>query len=151
MNNRDAFGTAGKPPNSALMDTHRNCFACGEDNPTGLHLHFDIGERGAAVAEWMPSPNFSSYPDRLHGGIIATLLDSAIVHSLSARGVAGITGDIRIRYREKVRLCETVQIKGWVDAERLGVYLCRAEVRQSGVRVVEAAAKFMPFRALKSP
>jgi acyl-coenzyme A thioesterase PaaI-like protein len=91
----------------------------------------------------MPTPEFSSYPDRIHGGIIATLLDSAMAHALFADGIAGVTADCRIRYREKMKLYEPVHITGWVESVRLGVYRCRAEIHQADALVVWASAKFM--------
>ncbi len=74
--------TAATTEKNALKELHRDCFACGVRNHSGLNLHFDVGADGVATAVWLPSPAFQSYPDRAHGGVIATLLDSAIVHVL---------------------------------------------------------------------
>jgi len=129
----------------ALEDLHRDCFACGVCNRDGLNLHFHVGADGVAVADWPPSPAFRSYPDRVHGGVIATLLDSAIVHALFAKGVAGVTAEITIRYLQKVNVTDPVHVTGRVDANRHGVYLCSAEVHQAGALAVRASAKFMPL------
>lgn len=122
---------------------HSACFACGLDQPMGLRLHFDTGEDGLARALWNPSPAFRSYEDRIHGGVIATLLDSAMVHALFARNIEGVTADTRIRYRKKVGLDQPVRLSGWVESQRLGVYLCRAELHQENDLAVSAQAKFM--------
>ncbi len=146
MRTENIHTSPGAKSRPALKDLHRDCFACGICNPLGLQLHFHVGEDGIAAAVWMPTPDFSSYPDRVHGGIIATLLDSAMVHAIFAGGIAGVTADCRIRYRQKVKLYEPVHVTGWVETERLGVYRCRAEVHQADTLVVWAAAKFMAIR-----
>lgn len=128
-----------------LDDLHRECFACGVCNATGLNLHFDVGEDGVARAVWVPTDSFRSYPDRVHGGVIATLIDSAIVHALFARGVAGVTAELSIRYLKSVHPDSPVEVDGWVESVRRHLHLCRAEVRQSGVLTVRAEAKFLPM------
>lgn len=125
------------------QNLHRDCFACGICNPLGLRLHFQVREDGIAAAVWSPTPDFSSYPDRVHGGIIATLLDSAMVHALFARGIAGVTVESKIRYRKPMKLFEPVHISGWVESLRHGVYLCQAEIYQENRQIVWNQAKFM--------
>jgi len=132
----------------ALEELHRDCFACGVCNNSGLNLHFDVGADGVAMAVWQPSAAFRSYPDRVHGGVIATLLDSAIVHALFAKGVAGVTAELTIRYLQTVQLDAPVQVTGRVESVRHGIFFCAAEVHQSGILVVRASAKFM---AMPSP
>ena len=127
----------------ALTDSHRACFACGVCNSGGLNLHFEIDSNGMASAVWQPTSAFQSYPDRVHGGVIATLLDSAIVHALFARGVAGVTAEMTTRYLKSVGLQESVHVTGTVVSVRHGVYLCQAEVHQNRNCAVRASAKFM--------
>lgn len=129
-------------------DSHQACFACGTSTDGGLKLHFDIDSDGVASAVWQPSPAFQSYPDRLHGGVIATLLDSAIVHALFAKNVAGVTAELTIRYLISVGLDTPVRVTGRVVSKRHGVYLCHAEVHQNGECFVRASAKFMAMASL---
>ncbi len=91
----------------------------------------------------MPKDEFKSYPDRVHGGVVATLMDSAMVHALFARDVAGVTAELVIRYLREVASREPVHVSGWVESSRLGVFFCRAEVRQDGRLAAHATAKFM--------
>ena len=128
---------------AALRDSHQDCFACGAGNDRGLGLRFEIGADGVAMADWQAPAGFRSYPDRLHGGVIATLLDSAMVHALFARGIAGVTAEMKIRYLQKVGLREPLQITASVVSERHGVFTCRADVHQGGVHAARASARFM--------
>jgi len=122
---------------------HHDCFACGASNPCGLRLHFECDATGAASAEWQPTAAFRSYADRVHGGVIATLLDSSMVHALFAKGVTGVTAELTIRYLQSVNGVDPVRVCGWLESNRHGVYLCLAEIRQEGALVVRASAKFV--------
>jgi acyl-coenzyme A thioesterase PaaI-like protein len=127
----------------AANDSHRDCFACGVCNTGGLNLHFEVDACGVASALWQPSSAFQSYPGRLHGGVIATLMDSAMVHALFAKGISGVTAELTIRYLQRVGLEQALQVTGQIEAERHGLYICRADVHQNGKHAVHASAKFM--------
>lgn len=56
--------------------TSLNCFACGKDNPFGLHLEwFNDDEKKQVETTFTLGDNYCSYPGTVHGGIIATILD----------------------------------------------------------------------------
>jgi len=130
-----------------LNDLHHHCFACGGLNAHGLRLHFEVDANGVAAAVWQPSAAFLSYADRVHGGVIATLLDSSMVHALFAMGVTAVTAELTIRYLESVNVMSMAHVSGWVESKRHGIYLCRAEVHQGGVLAVRASAKFVAMAA----
>ena len=54
------------------------CFACGTENDFGLHLQFKDDTDGCSRDVSIP-PHFQSYKGVVHGGIVATLLDAAMV------------------------------------------------------------------------
>lgn len=147
MTNPGTIVSATEKTPEKLDALHHDCFACGIGNQHGLNLHFEVGEDGVARANWQPSGAFRSYPDRVHGGVIATLLDSAIVHALFARGVAGVTAELTIRYQRSVNISDKIQVHAWIDSARRGIYFCRAEVFQSDFLAVRCSAKFMSMPA----
>ena len=65
-----------KLPNS------RFCFACGLENKQGLKLTFYADGEGAAVGEYVIAKEFESYPGIAHGGIVATIMDEALIRAL---------------------------------------------------------------------
>jgi len=81
----------------------RQCFACGEDNPIGLHLD-DIRREGDEVhATLHPRPEYQSYPGVLHGGLSATALDEVMGYaSILLAGVWAATATMELRYRAQV-------------------------------------------------
>ena len=129
---------------SALREAlHSHCFACAPGNPHGLGLEFCTDGQGVTHASWLPSAEYQSYNGRVHGGILATLIDASMVHALFALGVAGVTAEMNLRYHTPVLLDAPVEVSTWVEAHKLGLYRLRAEVRQAERVVVVAAAKFM--------
>ncbi len=56
--------------------TSLGCFACGKNNPFGLHLEwYNNYDENQVEAEFMLDDKYCSYPGTMHGGIIATILD----------------------------------------------------------------------------
>ncbi len=123
--------------------SHDHCFACGKLQPAGLGLRFTATANGAVSAFWQPSESYQSYPDRLHGGVVSTLLDCAMVHALFARGVTGVTAELHVRYLRAASLSDRLWITGRVVSQRHSLYFCEAEAFQESLPVARATAKFM--------
>ena len=124
-------------------ELHSHCFACGPGNEHGLDLVFRVDAEGVTHATWQPSPAFQSYDGRIHGGILATLIDASMVHALFARGIAGVTAEMTVRYHAPVVLGSPVYVITRLEAQKHGVYRLSAEVRQDGALAAKATAKFM--------
>ena len=81
-----------------------NCFVCSPDNPVGLHLDFYLdGEM--IKASWKPEDQYQGYPNVLHGGIQATMMDEiASWVVLVKMDTSGVTYRLNTKYREPVRI-----------------------------------------------
>ena len=56
--------------------TSLGCFACGRNNPFGLHLEwFNDYEAKQVETTFQLDDKYCSYPGTVHGGIVATILD----------------------------------------------------------------------------
>lgn len=122
---------------------HRLCFACGDEAAGGLGLQFRLDGDCGVRAEWDCPARYRSYDGILHGGLIATLLDCAMVQALFAHGIVAHTAELNLRYRRPVSTGVAVTVSARLRA-RCGV-LCvlAAEVRQQGAVCATAQAKFM--------
>ena len=60
---------------------HQECFACSQTNEYGLQLQFESNVGEVTCRTEINKPH-QSYNGVVHGGIIATLLDAAMVHCL---------------------------------------------------------------------
>ena len=88
------------------------CFACGEDNPIGLHLHFFWIPDGV-LAFFTPKTVHQSYNGRMHGGLITVLLDEIMGNYLFRKeGVPAYTARIDLRFRTPVRIGDTIRCEG---------------------------------------
>ena len=120
------------------------CFACGKDNPIGLKLEMNIAD-DKNTAYFTPQKNHESYGDRMHGGLISTLLDEVMGNYVfKTQGRPAYTADIEIRFREAVRIGETIKIEGWVTKHRGRLFLTQGLITKAdGTVVAEATAKMM--------
>lgn len=122
---------------------HAACFACRPARTGGLGLTFTVQPDGAVSADWTCPPGSESYPGILHGGLIATALDSAMVHALFARNIIARTGELRLRYHRSVRAPAPMTLRAWLRDSRPPLFVLEAECRQDGALCAHATAKFM--------
>ena len=61
------------------------CFACGRDNPIGLHIDFHVDDDAVCTAEFTPTENHVGWQDTVHGGIIYAALDDVTANVLYQR------------------------------------------------------------------
>jgi uncharacterized protein (TIGR00369 family) len=119
------------------------CFACGKDNSAGLQLDFRT-EDGKAVTEFTPSKIHQGFKDIVHGGIIATILDEAMVKVALSRGIKVLTAEIAVRFRSTLSVGDTSIVEAEVITMGKRLIETVARMRKSDNTVVaEAQAKLL--------
>jgi len=125
----------------AFADHH--CFACGGTNPIGMHLEIELGE-GTASATWTPGPDFVGWESKVHGGILATLLDEVMAWAPSSFDSWAVTAEMHIRYRSPANPGEPLRAVGRVKSRKRRIYEVEGEVRAEDGRVIaEAHGRFL--------
>jgi uncharacterized protein (TIGR00369 family) len=120
-----------------------NCFACGVDNPHGMGLRISLGP-GEAAATWVPGENDVGWMDRVHGGLLATLLDEVMAWAPSSDDAWAVTADLAVRYRSPAAPGEALAARGWVTERRRRVYHVRGEVRAPDGRLIaEGSGRYL--------
>ncbi|MEX2246468.1 MAG: PaaI family thioesterase [Dehalococcoidia bacterium] len=121
----------------------RMCYACGERNERGFHMSFSReGER--TVCTYTPCQYQQGFPGRLHGGVVATMIDEAMGWAVYHARAWGATARLNVRYRKPVPLDGTLRIEAWVVRDRHRLMELRAEVRDaSGEVLAEGEGTFM--------
>ena len=120
-----------------------NCFACGGQNPIGMHLEIELGE-GSARTEWVPGKDYVGWEEKVHGGIIATLLDEVMAWAPSSHDSWAVTAEMRIRYRAPANPGERLVATGRVTERRRRIYHVAGEVLgEDGRLVAEAEGRFL--------
>lgn len=135
------------PSNSQVRDlragAHPRCIVCSAANPKGLQLECTVMPDGSVRGGFAGGEGFEGYVGRLHGGVIAALLDGAMTHCLFARACQAVTAELTVRYRHPVAATEGLTVHAWVTGSRAPLHLLRAELRQGGRVKVTAQAKFI--------
>lgn len=122
---------------------HGRCVVCGSDNPQGLQLRFHALAEGGVEAVFACAERFAGYAERLHGGIIASLLDSAMTNCLFACGQAAVTAELNVRYHAPVAIGQNAVIRAWLEQHAHWMSRVRAELRQDGTLKASAWGKFI--------
>lgn len=89
------------------------CFACGKDNPAGLKLAFEPSRKGVR-AFFTPDKRHQGYKDIIHGGIITTLLDEAMVQAAIRAGLSPVTAELKVRFKSALMVGQKVEVEAWV-------------------------------------
>lgn len=125
------------------LDSDTYCFACGPDNPMGLHMTFsDEGED--YVCRWTPQPHHQGWSRILHGGLVSTLLDEVMTWRLVSRGKKVVTAEITVRLKRPTPLDQELTIRGRLTSERRRYYETAGEIAlPDGTVTATATAKFI--------
>ncbi|MGQ9508117.1 MAG: PaaI family thioesterase [Thermodesulfobacteriota bacterium] len=95
------------------FETNGNCFVCGEKNPDGLHLHFEIDrEKQTLKTMFQASPTYQGWDGLVHGGIIATLLDEAMAKLSYELGYDTVTASLEIKFKKPAPILEPLEVYG---------------------------------------
>jgi uncharacterized protein (TIGR00369 family) len=86
------------------------CFACGHDNPQGMHLKF-TQEGNRFVCEFRLGKRYTGPPGHCHGGIIATILDDAMSKLNKLRHVIAVTSKMTVEYIKPVPLNKPLRVE----------------------------------------
>jgi len=122
------------------------CFACGSDNPRGLHLQFRF-EGDEYVAEFTPEDWHQGWAGMVHGGLIATLLDEVMTRLCWERGLNVATAQLDIRYKQPVPIGRKTVTRGRINRCRGPFVEAAAETYfEDGSLVASALGKFMAPR-----
>lgn len=126
------------------------CFACGRDNPIGLHLDSFSLSDGVVSAMFDPRPDYRGAGQSLHGGIAATALDEILVWAgILGEHVMTVTGRMEIRYRRPLEVTDLVEARAWVDERRGRRLTVSGELRSDGEVRVEASGLYLVTATLE--
>lgn len=124
------------------------CFACGPENPIGLHMHFEP-EGDGVRSELILAPEFQGWKSVAHGGIVMALLDEGMAHAAGHAGHRGMTASANVRFRKPVPIGQPLILTGKVAWQRRNVLGLEAVIRDaSGTALAEAEGKFVSMGAV---
>jgi uncharacterized protein (TIGR00369 family) len=88
------------------------CFACGKDNPHGMHLRFSFDDsRPGFVCRFRLGKQYTGPPGHCHGGIIATILDDAMSKLNKMHDLIAATSRMEVDYLKPVPLHKNLRVE----------------------------------------
>ena len=122
------------------LRTYGPCFVCGPDNRAGVQARFTLGPGPDEVrAEFVAAPHHRGYPDRIHGGILASVLDETLGRAVALHGHWTFTARLDVRFRQPVPLGARVEVVGRLVRDRGRFVQAEGEARLADGRVVAEA------------
>ena len=113
------------------LETNGNCFVCGENNPNGLRLSFEIDkEKQTLKTTFVASPTFQGWDGIVHGGILSTLLDEAMAKLVYELGYQAVTASIEIKFKKPAPILEPLLVYG--EVTEVSRRLIRAKAHIAG-------------------
>ena len=93
------------------------CFICGMDNPIGLKVQFYNMEDKSVMCMFSYKEEHQSFPNRVHGGLISTMLDELGLRALWAlegENSFGVTTSMSVKFKKPVPYNQKLIGKGIV-------------------------------------
>lgn len=98
-------------------------------------------------ARCTPTAAHSGPPGKLHGGVVATILDEVIGRAATAAGASGLTAGIDVRFRAATPYDQTLVINARYTHSEGRKAFATGEILADGVITAEATAVFIAPRS----
>lgn len=97
-----------------------NCFVCGVENESGLHMRFYTVAPGQVETVHTVPARFQGYPGYVHGGVIASMMDEVMGRVFMETGSDRfmVTAELKIRYRKPVPIETPLTLRGRAVKDR---------------------------------
>ncbi len=136
---------ATEPNDPPVLTDDGLCFGCGARNPIGLRLAFHW-DGDLYRAPWTPRREHQGWADRVHGGLLALVLDETLSRAaLERHGLHWVTAELTTRLRRPAAIGVPLIVEGSVTIVRRSLIVSRGQVREadSGQTVATGEAKLM--------
>jgi acyl-coenzyme A thioesterase PaaI-like protein len=124
------------------------CLVCGRENPRGLRLTLQVDpDKGIVTTHFTPTDLHIGFEGIIHGGVIATVLDEAMVWAATWRGRRFcVCGELSVRFRNAVRPGDELRIEAFVEFSRPKLVECASKVfDRTGKLLATGSGKYVPM------
>ena len=134
------------------FETYGKCFVCGEENPGGLHLSFEIDkEKKTLTTTFVGNPVYQGYDGILHGGIISTLLDEAMAKLSYELGYGAVTASLEIRFKHPAPILKPLHVSGEISEVTPRLVRAKAQVAdEKGTILATGTSTLMRQKSFRS-
>jgi acyl-coenzyme A thioesterase PaaI-like protein len=138
------------PPMPTLqLPQTAGCLVCGRTNPHGLRLPLYVNpDTSEVTTTFTPRPEHIGFENIIHGGLLATVLDEAMVWSAiwSARR-ACVAAELTIRYRASALPGDQLQVTATLNTTRSKLITTTGQILRpsDNATIATASGKFIPL------
>jgi uncharacterized protein (TIGR00369 family) len=127
------------------FETYGNCFVCGENNPNGLRLNFEIdAQKKTLKTTFVASPTFQGWDGIVHGGIISTLLDEAMAKLVYELGYHAVTASLEIKFKKPAPILKPLLVHGEITEVNRRLIRAKAHVaKEDGTVLATGTSTFL--------
>jgi acyl-coenzyme A thioesterase PaaI-like protein len=126
------------------------CFVCGQKSDVGLKLEFKVSKSmQKAICTTILSDKYRGWTGFLHGGIIASILDGAMVYACKAIDLKCVTAELSIKYKNPIPVNTEIEIIAEVKNKIPFLAYTESNIKIDGKVVVEAKAKMLSMDYIK--
>jgi uncharacterized protein (TIGR00369 family) len=108
-----------------------------------MGVAFESIDDGSVRARFGCEERFEGFPGVVHGGVVAALLDGAMLNCLLASGTVAVTARLSIRYRGAVCTGREAVVRARCTRSTSSLHVLEAEVSQEGRVKATAEGTFM--------
>lgn len=122
------------------------CLICGMDNKLGVHGQFYNMEDGSVGALFTFRPEHQSYPGRVHGGMLSTMIDELAGRVLwtDRPDCIAVTMDINVKFKKPVPYDVPLKGRGVYIQKLSRGYTAKCEImNMSGEVLAEGTARYL--------
>jgi len=126
---------------------NQHCYVCGKENPTGLQAVFEIDKNTRTIiGRFTPRQEHEGWQGIVHGGILAALLDEAMVKLATHLGIHAISAEITVKFKTPAAPREELVITGKIVKEASRLIEAEATVARGPVVIGEATGKLLKVK-----
>jgi uncharacterized protein (TIGR00369 family) len=120
---------------------NQRCFVCGTKNALGLQLKFKMdAERLQAESQVNFPHHFQGWANVIHGGLISTVLDEAMVKAAAASHINCVTAEMTIKFKKPVLPDTAYEVQGRIVARKKPILLAEGSLRDKNQTLLASAS-----------
>jgi acyl-coenzyme A thioesterase PaaI-like protein len=126
----------------------KSCFVCGLNNPLGLKMDFETDGQFVR-ARFAPRPEHVGFRETIHGGIISTVLDEAMVWAVGVQTKRfAYCAELNVRFLQPARPSEElIVVAELTDNRRNKLFEAKAELQgPRGAIYAASTGKYLPVK-----
>ena len=131
----------------STQNISRYCLVCGVENAFGLKSRFHETEEKEVIALFTPQEVHQSYPNVMHGGITATILDETIGRAIMIfydRNTFGVSLELNVKYKKPVPYGVELKVVGRITQDNKRMFSGTGELYlPDGTIAATAEGKYM--------